>query len=340
MNISQHVSLLPYNTFHLDCIAEQLVRIQNITDLEELVASNLLVDRPFLILGGGSNLLLAQASYAGVVIKNEIMGMVVDDITDTHCLVTVGAGEERDTFVQWTLLNGMCGLENLSGIPWCVWAAPVQNIGAYGEEVKTYITHVHTFDLATGKQNILTNEACHFGYRRSCFKEPENKQLCITHVQFSLPKYNANTYTPNLSYASLDVPTQETLTPHIVATAIKATRASKLPDWHILWTAWSFFKNPSMTTSAYDELKQVTPDLKGFPQSDGTIKLSAGQLIELAWFKGYRNGPVGTYDKHALVLVHHGGGTGQDLLALVKQIQDAVQKQFGVQLMPEVCIIQ
>lgn len=117
MDHTHNTSLLPYNTFHLDCIAEQLVRIQDIADLEELVTSKLLVDHSFLILGGGSNLLLAHATYAGVVIKNEIMGMVVDEITDTHCLVTVGAGEERDTFVQWTLLNGMCGLENLSGIP-------------------------------------------------------------------------------------------------------------------------------------------------------------------------------------------------------------------------------
>lgn len=340
MDYSQNESLLPYNTFHFDCIAAHFVRIQSIADLEELYSSKRIEDLPCLVLGGGSNLLLTHDTYPGVVIKNEITGITLDEIGETDCLITVGAGTERDNFVQRSLDNDFFGLENLSWIPWSVWGAPVQNIWAYGEEVKTYITQVHTFDLTTGKIQVFANEQCKFGYRRSLFKEDMYHKHIITYVQFRLPRYDANLYTPNLSYSSLTFDAATQPSPQTVATAIKATRASKLPDRHTVWTAWSFFKNPTTTTSTYEQLKQATPDLKGFPQSDGSIKLSAWQLIELAGFKGYTTGHVGTYDKHALVLVHHGGWTWQELLALVKQIQDAVEQRFGIRLAPEVCIIE
>jgi UDP-N-acetylmuramate dehydrogenase len=340
MEYSQNESLLPYNTFHFDCIAAHFVRIQNKADLEEFYNNKLLADLPCLILGGGSNILLTHDTYAGVVIKNEITGVTIDEIGETHCLITVGAGTERDTFVQRSLDNDFFGLENLSWIPWSVWGAPVQNIWAYGEEVKTYITQVTTFDLTTGDTHLFNNVQCNFWYRRSIFKEEAYRTHIITHVQFRLPRYDAVTYVPNISYASLALDAEVLPTPHTVAIAIKATRASKLPDRHTLGTAGSFFKNPTTTTSTYAQLKQATPDLKGFPQADGSIKLSAGQLIELAGFKGYTTGHVGTYAKHALVLVHHGWGTGQELLALVKQIQDAVEQRFGITLAPEVCIIE
>lgn len=339
MDHTTNVSLQQYNTFGVDCIAADFVTIQNKADVQELAHSWLLADRHFLVIWGGSNLLLTQATYEGVIIKNEIMGIRIEEIDDQYATITVGAGETRDTFVQRSLLNGLSWLENLSGIPWSVGAAPVQNIGAYGVEVQAYITAVIYVDCTTGEEKTVEKNDCEFAYRRSCFKAPAYQQACITHVQFRLPRYHPDTYVPNLAYASLALTWETPPTPKEVAQAILATRANKLPDRHTTGTAGSFFKNPIVTSATFQELIATTPDLKWFPQADWLVKLSAGQLIELVGYKGYKTGNVGTYANHALVLVNYGGGTGQELLDLVHQLQTAVHERFGVILVPEVCII-
>lgn len=324
-----------------------------------------------LILWWGSNILFTTSYFDWFVIKNEIMWKEVVSESLTSVTINIWWGENRDAFVKRSIEQWYCWIENLISIPWTVWAAPIQNIWAYGVEVEEVIHEVHTIDIISWETKVFSHDACEFSYRDSLFKRAWQRYI-VTHVVFNLNKYAIDTYTPVLSYRWLQNYLekywidQASLTPHIVANSIAAIREAKLPDRKTLWTAWSFFKNPIIPVEQYNRLKEKFPNLVGRPvdKSSGIAKsdpqspvrksvtrswfssgwqtppsltkLSAGQLVEIAWFKWVTRWSVGTYEKHALVLVHHGWGRGEDLVSLANDIISIVKKTFGVKLEPEV----
>lgn len=338
MEILHHISLKDYNTFHLDVIADTFVRITNTSDVKELYKQWLL-SRPFLVLGGGSNVLLL-GDYHGLVIHNAIMWVDVVAEDDRSVTVRVGAGEQWRDFVMWAVEHNYGGIENLAYIPGTVGAAPIQNIGAYGVEAKSTIDKVFYIDARTGEESVLTKEECRFGYRDSIFKQELKGNVVVTMVQFILekvsPSYNLLLeYKDIKRYISEHNLSIESLGVTDIASIITAVRKAKLPDWTQLGTAGSFFKNPVVEPEFYDELIQRYPDIQWYV-TEQWVKLSAWQLIDMVGLKWIDRGVVGTYQNHALVLVHHGGGTGQDVADLATFIQEKVREQFGVRLEPEV----
>lgn len=388
LQLQEHIDLLPYNTFHVLCIARYFVVIRSVDDVRELLNHTIRKNTAEkLFLGGWSNMVFIHETFDGLVIKNEVIGKQTITETETQGTITVWAWENRNDFVRRTLQNGYRWLENLVSIPGTAGAAPIQNIGAYGIEVERFITSVRCIDTTTAAVCELTHEQCKFGYRTSLFKREEGKNLLVLDVTVVLPKYTPQTYTPVVTYAGIheklalynphhrewsegvgtnsDTDTTtfpRDLTPLVLAAIITDIRAEKLPDRHELGTAWSFFQNPIVPESQYQMLKEQFPDLVGRPVSHPTIqnprhpgqtnemskdpgsyttataliKLSAGQLIEKAWFKGVRHGNMGVYEKHALVLVNYWGGTGKELQELILQLQENVHRLFSVGLDPEV----
>lgn len=338
MEIIHNKSLKEYNTFHLDVLADTFARVESVEDVRELYKQGLLSDT-FLVLWGGSNVLFLN-DYHGLVIHNAIHGITVLSQDDTTVTVRVWAGEQWRDFVTWAVEHNYGGVENLAYIPGTVWAAPVQNIGAYGVEARSSIDKVFYIDTNTGEECVLTNEECRFGYRDSIFKQALKGKAIITMVQFVLekvgPQYNLlieykdiKRYITdhNLDIASLGI--------QDIARIITEVRKAKLPDWTRIWTAWSFFKNPVVEQDFYDTLIQRYPDVQWYV-TEQWVKISAGQLIDMVWLKWIDRGVVWTYQNHALVLVHHGSWTGQDVADLAAFIQEQVREQFGVRLEPEV----
>jgi UDP-N-acetylmuramate dehydrogenase len=329
-----HFPLTQLNTLRLSASAAQYCRLDNTTQLDALPAHG----RRF-ILGGGSNLVLA-GDFDGLVVQVGLLGrrLVAEDADAWY--VEAAGGEDWHAFVLWTLEQGWPGLENLALIPGTVGAAPIQNIGAYGLEAGELIHRVAAFDLERREATAFTAAECAFGYRDSVFKQRGwslEGRFLITAVTFRLPK----AWRPNLRYADLaramaDV---EEATPSGIAAAVIAVRRAKLPDPEILPNAGSFFENPIVESAVADRLRCDYPALPCYPQPNGSVKLAAGWLIEQAGWKGRRLGPVGMYDKQALVLINHGGATGQDVLRLVEAVQADVERRFGIQLRPEPVIL-
>lgn len=340
-SIEHNISLLPFNTFAIDCLAKDFCVLDNQQQVALLVDEWLLTEETkLLVLGWGSNILLSNQQFDGLVIKNNILGKTIQTQTDTTITLKVWAGENRDAFVRWTIEQWYCGIENLISIPWSVWAAPMQNIWAYGVEVWTRISEVEAVHIGSGEKRTLSKEACDFWYRDSIFKHALKWKVIITSVTFILEKYSPDNYEPVISYWAIkDRIEWKTLDPALVAKTIAAIRASKLPDWTKIGTAWSFFKNPILSTDEANEITIRHPDLVTYDAGPWLKKFSAWQLIDLSWLKGITQWAVGTYDNHALVLVNHGWWTGQELLALSKHIQQTVQENFWVLIEPEVNII-
>ncbi len=347
MNILSNVNLRPYNTFHLDCIAKFFVTITNSAEFLDLAKTQEFKDNPRFILGGWSNILLTKDQFEWLVIKNEIMWKKVVEQTPTSVKVKVGAGENRNDFVERAIEEGYCWMENLARIPGNVGAAPMQNIGAYGVEAKSIITQVEWVDYSdinNPKTITWSNSDCCFGYRDSCFKQKYKNKAFITYVTYQLQKYDPETYQPNVSYWSIQehlLHHAVTLTPRVVADVIGEIRASKLPDRTVIGTAGSFFKNPIVDNTKYEALLAKFPKLNGHPHNkdSSAIKLNAWQLIELSGLKWLTQWPVWTYQNHALVLVNNWGGTGEQLLKLANYIIDKVHETFWVTLEPEVNLI-
>jgi UDP-N-acetylmuramate dehydrogenase len=325
--------LRPFNTLALPGRA---ARYRKITAPGQLTAAELR-DAPRFVLGGGSNLVL-NGDVERLILHMAIPGRRLCNEDDEAFYVEAGAGENWHDFVLWTLDQGWPGLENLALIPGTVGASPVQNIGAYGLEVGERLFTVHAWDFA--KQAFITvdREQCRFSYRDSLFKQQGwhlDGRLAICSVVFRLPKR----WQPNIAYADL----QNELaaagiaapTPQQVATAVSAVRRRKLPDPAQTPNAGSFFHNPVVDRALADALRQRHPGLPAYPQADGRVKLAAGWLIEQAGWKGKRLGPVGMYEKQALVLVNHGGARGADVQATMAAVQAAVRQQFAVNLTPE-----
>lgn len=336
MKLEENYNLQALNTFGIAANARYFAEAHSEADLREAFQLQI---QPMLILGGGSNLLLTQ-DFEGLVIKNAISGKTIIEETDTHAIVRVGAGENWHQFVLWCLDQDLGGVENLSLIPGTVGAAPIQNIGAYGVELKDVFHHLEAMEVATGNMHTFSHAECRFGYRDSVFKNKLKGKYCITQVYLKLTKL---AHQLNTSYGAI----RETLAAHDVteptirdiSNAVIDIRSSKLPDPAKIGNSGSFFKNPEIPVEQFTELQQRFPHIISFPGSNGKIKVPAGWLIEQCGWRGTRRGDAGCYDKQALVLVNYGNAKGEEIWRLAQDIVASVQDTFGITLTPEVNII-
>lgn len=331
--IETYVDLQPFNTLGLPARASYFVRIAQPDALKALRANPELASLPWRVLGGGSNLWL-DGDLDALVIKVEIAGRRLVREDGTAWYVAAGGGEDWHAFVMWTLAQGWGGLENLALIPGTVGAAPVQNIGAYGVEVKDRLHELTAINLQTGEARVFNNQQCRFAYRDSIFKQEEAGKWLIAEAVFRLPK----SHIPDTGYGEIaralveqGLPT----TAQTVAQVICSVRQRKLPDPAVLGNAGSFFHNPLVDAATRSRLLHEYPALVSYLQPDGRYKLAAGWLIEQAGWKGRKLGPVGMYEKQALVLINHGGATGADVQRLAEAVQADVLARFGVKLVAE-----
>lgn len=337
MNIQENVNLHRYNTFHVEAKARFFTDITTLGQLRDVLAWVRERNIPFMLIGQGSNILFKQ-DYPGMILELNIKGIHVTDETATQVDVEVQCGEVWHDFVQHALRQGWYGLENLSLIPGTVGAAPVQNIGAYGVEVKDTVLTLKALHIASGELRTFTNAECGFSYRDSVFKHGLKDQYIICSVVFRLNKQpHLNLSYPALQAALHDIP-QKLISPELVSATVCKIRSSKLPDHHKLGNAGSFFWNPKVTQEEFSRLSASFPGIVGYPE-DKMVKIPAAWLIEKAGWKGYREGDVGVHRDHALVLVNYGKATGAQLVHLAERIQESVQSIFGIRLQPEVRII-
>jgi UDP-N-acetylmuramate dehydrogenase len=332
--IEHDVPLQSFNTFGIAASARRYLRVTRADQLGALHADAALASWPRFVLGGGSNVLLTQDIEA-LVLHMAIEGRETVGEEDGKVLVRAGAGENWHGFVDYTLALGLGGLENLSLIPGTVGAAPIQNIGAYGLEIKDIFHSLTVFDMAKGTQRTLNALDCRFGYRDSVFKHADGANLVVLDVTFALPR----AWQPNLRYAELaqavDAAGFTAPTPRQVSNTVIAIRRRKLPDPAEIGNAGSFFKNPVVPAAVCAALLERFPQLVHHVQPDGSEKLAAGWLIDQCGWKGKHLGAAGVYPKQALVLVNNGGATGAEVQALARAIQQDVRDRFGVELEPE-----
>jgi UDP-N-acetylmuramate dehydrogenase len=331
--IAHDISLQQFNTFGIPARARRYLRVEDPAQLAQLAADPELAALPRLVLGGGSNLLITRDEVDLLVLHMALAGKEIVGETPDAILVRAQAGENWHGFVQWTLDQGLGGLENLSLIPGTVGASPIQNIGAYGAEIKDLFHSLTAFDFAGGATRTMDAAACRFAYRDSIFKHEAGRQLAVLDVTFALPR----AWAPNLRYAELarELEGVAAPSPRQVAEAVIAVRRRKLPDPAEIGNAGSFFKNPVVSGEHCAQLLASWPNLVHHVQPDGSEKLAAGWLIDQCGWKGKALGRAGVYPKQALVLVNNGGASGAEVLALARAIQADVQGRFGVRLEPE-----
>ena len=350
MIVEQNVPLQAHNTFGISAKASQWVRLQSLADIQAVLADDALRAQPKFILGGGSNIVLT-GDVKPLILKVEMKGMRVLDDTPRHWIVEAEAGESWHDFVQWTLAQGMPGLENMALIPGTVGASPVQNIGAYGVELQDRFHSLDAIDLTTGQSFSLNAAQCAFGYRDSVFKHESSGpnglglagKALITRVRFDLRK----DWKPVLGYLDLERKMAETGISQPSAQQIFewvcAIRQAKLPDPAVIGNAGSFFKNPTVTQDQCDDIIAREPKVVHYLLDDGRIKLAAGWLIDACGWKGKTVGNAGVYEKQALVLVNVGGTehpcTGGEVMTLAKAIQTSVYERFGIRLEPEPVVV-
>ena len=337
MKIQQNYSLKKYNTFGIAATAKYFACFSSENELVELLRNDLCKTEPLFILGGGSNILLTQ-DFEGLVLANTIKGMEVLAEDNHSSTIEVGAGEVWHDFVLWSINKNLSGIENLALIPGLVGASPMQNIGAYGLEVKDVITTVHFTEIGSGNSKILSNEDCNFGYRDSIFKHELKEKVVITKVIFKLSKtpLNKTTYgaiEEELKNLNLDP------SPKNISTAVINIRSRKLPDPKILGNSGSFFKNPIIKTTQFENLKREFPEMVGYTISETKTKIAAGWLIDNAGLKGYRKADAGVHKNQALVLVNYGNATGLEIINLAKEIQEKIKDKYGISITPEVNIL-
>ncbi len=340
MHITHGFSLRKLNTFGLEVVAENYVSVENDDNLKEISQHPLLREGKFLVLGGGSNILFRSKQYHGLVIHLQTKGIEVINETNQYSVIRVAAGENWHEFVLGSLDMNLGGLENLSLIPGNVGAAPMQNIGAYGVEIKDVFHSLKALNLNTAEIETFDRDACQFGYRSSVFKTSLKNRYIILSVDFKLDK----NHTLKTDYGSLqqEIAAMNARPVDIktVSEAVCRIRSAKLPDPKYIGNAGSFFKNPVVSETLYHQIKHKYPGLVAFPDEGSRMKLAAGWLIEQAGWKGYRRGQAGVHNKQALVLVNHGHASGEDILSLAREIQSSVFDTFGVQLETEVNIIE
>lgn len=322
-----NVSLAPHTTFKVGGLAEHFATATTITELTELLKNAQTSGQPVTILGGGSNILVADTGIPGCVIKVALQGVSFIEDGDT-VRVTAAAGESFDELVAQCVKRGYWGLENLSHIPGSVGATPVQNVGAYGVQVSDRITQVTGVHKLTGEVVQLTNEQCDFGYRDSFFKSSDGRNVIITDVTFAVHR----TPQPNLGYKDLATRFADS-EPDLAAirSAVIAIRAAKFPDWTTIGTAGSFFKNPVISTDHYAELVATYPELPRYPVSDTTVKVPLGWILDtICQVRGTYAGAVGSYEGQALVLVQTGGATATEVIAFAEMIAEKVYEKTRI----------
>jgi UDP-N-acetylmuramate dehydrogenase len=336
--VQHRASLREFNSFGLPATAATLIRLRSEAEVRRVVDHPEYGRGGRLILGGGSNLVFTR-DVSVPVLKVEIMGRRLVQERPDAWIVEAGAGENWHAFVEWTLAQGWPGLENLALIPGTVGAAPVQNIGAYGVELKDRFESLDTVDLVTGRTVTLTAAECRFGYRDSVFKHHLAGKSLIVRVRFRLPR----PWAPVLGYLDLERKAAETGIAHpdarTVADWVVGIRCAKLPDPAKIGNAGSFFKNPVVTEEQCRDIIGRDPHLVHYPMPDGSFKLAAGWMIDACGWKGKTVGAAGVYEKQALVLVNRGGATGAQVLTLARAIQESVYGRFGIRLEPEPVIV-
>jgi UDP-N-acetylmuramate dehydrogenase len=338
MHIQYNADLQPFNTFHVAARAARLARFTTAEELRELLNTAELKDLPRLVVGGGSNLLLTR-DWPGVVLLNEVDGIEVVEETADHVIVRSGSGVMWHEFVAHCVGKGWGGIENLSLIPGKVGAAPMQNIGAYGVEIKDVFDHLEALRISDGEVVRFSGAECKFGYRESFFKREGKSQYIILNVAFKLAKHpelhtHYGSIKQELEKRGIAKPTIQD-----VSDAVIHIRRSKLPDPNVLGNAGSFFKNPVVPANLAEKIKAKYPDVVSFPAGDGQVKLAAGWLIEKAGWKGFREENLGVHKDQALVLVNYGGSTGSAIYDLSTRVLESVKEKFGVELEREVNII-
>jgi len=335
LKIQHNISLKPYNTFGIDVKATQFVEITSLDDLKTFLNT----EKDFFTLGGGSNILLTNTIDKPVIHINT-KGIAIIKQTNRHVFVKAQAGENWHAFVRWCIVHNFGGVENLSLIPGNVGTTPIQNIGAYGVEVKDTIYEVEALEISTLSTLTFTNEDCAFGYRNSIFKNEAKGKYIITGVTFKLTKKH---HQLNSSYGAIqsELDTQHCKNPTIadISKAVIAIRQHKLPNPEEIGNGGSFFKNPVITNTSFEMFIKKYPEAPHYIVSNDTVKIPAGWLVEQCGFKGKRFGDAGVHKNQALVLVNYGDATGEEIVALSEKIQQAVKKKFGIQLETEVNII-
>lgn len=327
-------SLLSYNTFGIDVSAARFLEYASVEELQQLIAQGA-VTTPFLHIGGGSNLLFSK-DYDGLILHSRIEGIEVTEEDARSVSVRVGAGIVWDDFVAYCVERGWYGAENLSLIPGEVGASAVQNIGAYGVEVKDLITAVETVNIQ-GEKRVYSVEECEYAYRNSLFKRPENKSVFVTYVRFRLSK-EAH-YTLDYGTIRQELDKYPELTLPVVRKVIIDIRESKLPDPKVMGNAGSFFMNPIVPKEKLADLQREYPRIPYYELTDGRVKIPAGWMIDQCGWKGKSLGPAAVHDKQALVLVNKGGAKGSDIIALSDAVRASVREKFGIDIHPEVNLI-
>ncbi|OXA95475.1 UDP-N-acetylenolpyruvoylglucosamine reductase [Flavobacterium oncorhynchi] len=337
MEIQSNFSLKNYNTFGIEAKAKKFVAVHSIAELKSTLSAN--KDEGKFILGGGSNMLLTKDIEA-LVIHIDLKGKKIIKEDDDFVWVESQAGETWHDFVLWTIDNNFGGLENMSLIPGNVGTTPVQNIGAYGTEIKDTFVSCEAMNIASQEMKTFTNAECNFGYRESIFKNEVKDQFIITSVIYKLTKRN---HKINTSYGDIlaELAKKNITEPTLkeVSNAVIAIRQSKLPDPKELGNSGSFFKNPILLKSDFEKIHKKFPDMKFYEVSETEVKVPAGWLIEQAGLKGKRFGEAGVHKNQALVLVNYGNATGQEILAVSKEVQKTVFETFGIHIEAEVNVI-
>lgn len=335
MNIQQNISLKNYNTFGIDVLAKRFISIESVYQLQQLLKK----EKNIFLISGGSNMLLTR-DIEKLVVHINIQGISLDHEDENYVYLTVNAGENWHDFVLWCVNNNYGGIENLSLIPGNVGTCPIQNIGAYGVEVKDTITKVEAIELETGKLIQFSNAQCKFGYRNSIFKNEVKGKYIISSVSFKLTKKG---HKLNTSYGAIEteLASKNIVQPDLtdISEAVIAIRKSKLPDPKEIGNSGSFFKNPVISKNDFSLLMEEYPNIPSYTVSETEIKVPAGWLIEKAGFKGKRYGNYGVHEKQALVLVNYGDASGKEIHQLAQKIRQTILEKFKISLEIEVNVI-
>ncbi len=338
LQVAENVNLKPFNTFGIEANAKYFCSIESEEQLQELMQMDLFKNERRIFIGGGSNILFRK-DFEGLVIHNAIQGIEKQNETDDSLSLQVSSGMNWHQLVLHCVQHNWGGLENLSLIPGTVGAAPIQNIGAYGVEVSEVIEKAEAFDIMNGMKKLFTKDECRFGYRESVFKSVFKEKIFISSVTLRLWKKN---HPINTSYGAIsDTLKQMNIThPSIqsVSDAVIKIRKEKLPDFHVIGNAGSFFKNPEITEQHFQQLKKSFTAIPHYPAANQRVKVPAGWLIEQCGWKGKKINHVGVHAMQALVLVNYGGAKGEEIFQLAMKIIESVQEKFSITLTPEVNI--
>jgi UDP-N-acetylmuramate dehydrogenase len=336
MKIEENIKISDLTTFRTGGNARFFCEVFNEGEIKSAIEFSREKNIPFFILGNGSNLLFSDKDFDGLLIKVSLKGLKIESEDSSYSFISASAGETFDDLINFSINNNLSGLENLWNIPGTVGASIVQNIGAYGTEIKDFVVSVEGMDINNFEKCLFKNDECCFGYRESVFKK--NKNIIITKVYFKLDK----NFIPNLKYSGLKekFDNEKKNTAKEVKIMIEKIRKEKLPDWKVLGTAGSFFKNPIVSIDKYNEIKDKYPELPVFNIEGDFVKIPLGYVLDkICNLKGYRIGNAGFYDKQALVIVNYGNAKVEDIFSLIRLAEEKVLEKIGVKIEREVELV-